>query len=226
MGSKTSIDWNVVLRETNQGYDRLASATHLEDMTARIKALTAIETDLRAQLANKISSLEDFVTKALSRQERSELFANFILSGLLSSLKRGLAVEDSANAKLELTRVAAALALYRAEHDRYPEKLDDVVPDIIKELPRDLFHAKPYVYKPEGQGYLLYSTGENGVDDGGGNMQSYFLENPPFDERGRIGRDHWELPTDIPMGADDISIRVPRPAFESRSRTTSGEQTR
>jgi hypothetical protein len=188
--------------------------------------LAAIETDLRAQLASKINTPGDFVTKAFSRHERSELFANLILSGLLSSLKRGFAVEDSANARLELTRVAAALALYRAEHDRYPEKLDDVVPDIMKELPRDLFHAKPYVYKPEGQGYLLYSTGENGVDEGGGNTQSYFLESPPFDERGRIGRDHWEPDPDVPMGADDTSIRVPRPAFESRSRKSSAEPTR
>jgi hypothetical protein len=226
MGSKTSIDWNIVLRETNRGYDRLASAARLEDRTVRIKALAAIETDLRAQLASKINTPGDFVTRTFSRHERSELFANLILSGLLSSLKWGFAAEDRANAKLEVTRVAAALALYRAEHDRYPEKLDDLVPGIMKELPRDLFHGKPYVYKAEGQSFLLYSMGENGVDDGGGNMQSYFLESPPFDERGRIGRDHWDLQPGIPGGADDISMRVPRPTFEFRSRTTSGVQTR
>ncbi|MEX2309100.1 MAG: hypothetical protein WD738_15990 [Pirellulales bacterium] len=207
----SSIDWNIVLRETNRGYDRLAAAVRLSDRAARTRAMKALEKDLRARLARRGRTLSEFADEGLSRHERSQLFGDWFL-GLIEP-QRALAAEDRANAKLELTRLAAALAIYRAEHERYPEKLESLVPGILKEPPRDLFHAKPYIYQPERDGYLLYSTGEDGVDDDGRNAQTYFLESPPFDERGRLGRNPAEPQPEILMGGDDISIRVPRPHF-------------
>jgi hypothetical protein len=211
---RTSIDWNIVLRETNRCFDQLATAVRLKDIAARTRIMKAIERDLLDRLAGRVRTLNDFVAGDFTRHERSQLLAILMLSKLLSSFERSLDAEDHANAKLELTRVAAAIAIHRAEHERYPEKLNDLLPGILKELPRDLFHAKPYIYQPDGDGYLLYSTGENGVDDGGLNSHTRFLESPPFDERGRTGRDPAEPLPELPLGADDISIRVPRPAFE------------
>ena len=34
-------------------------------------------------------------------------------------------------------------------------------------MPGDLFSGKPLIYKPEGKGYLFYSVGANGLDEGG-----------------------------------------------------------
>ena len=208
----STIDWNIVLRETNRGYDRLATAVRLSDRAARTRAMKALEKDLRARLAGRGRTLSDFADEGLSRHERGQLLVNWFLSQIES--QRALAAEDRANAKLELTRLAAALAIYRAEHKRYPEKLEDLVPGILKEPPRDLFHAKPYIYRPHADGYLLYNTGEDGVDDDGRNAQTYFLESPPFDERGRLGRNPAEPQPEILMGGDDIAIRVRRPAFK------------
>jgi hypothetical protein len=209
-----SVDWDTVLRETNALYDRLEPVEKLKAPAARAHALSAIKKDLLVRIGDRDRVSEGLLDKKLTRHERTRLFVYVALSEVLSSLEQVIAAQDRAYAKLELTRLAAALAICRAEHGRYPDKLDDLVPVIMKELPRDPFHGKLYIYKPEDHGYLLYSAGENGVDDGGKNTQTYFLESPPFDERGRLGRDPLELIPEFATSGDDISIRVPRPTLE------------
>ena len=44
-----------------------------------------------------------------------------------------------------------------------------MAPGVLDKLPVDLYNAKPFVYKPTSDGYLLYSRGANGTDDGGSN---------------------------------------------------------
>ena len=82
--------------------------------------------------------------------------------------------------------VAFALAAYRSEHGRYPAKLDELAPKYIEAIPDDLYSGKPLIYRLEGKGYLLYSVGPDGKDDGGRGSE------------------------DEPRG-DDIAIRMPVP---------------
>ncbi len=69
-------------------------------------------------------------------------------------------------ASLGTARLAAALRLYREENGRYPDSIDSVrghLPD----LPADPFSGKSYLYRREGNGFLVYSVGEDGFDGGG-----------------------------------------------------------
>ncbi len=125
----------------------------------------------------------------------------------LPALNAALTAQDRQNTNLDLTRLAAALAVYRAEHGNYPEKLADLAPTILDQLPVDLFNAKPFIYKRIVDGYLLYSAGENGADDGGSNDQRNIFEGQPFDDLQNLNSSQ---PPQIPSGADDLSIRVPR----------------
>ena len=45
--------------------------------------------------------------------------------------------------------------------------LSDLVPTFLEEVPTDPFDGIPLRYKQLIKGYLLYSIGEDGVDDGG-----------------------------------------------------------
>jgi hypothetical protein len=69
--------------------------------------------------------------------------------------------------QLELIRVGLALAVYRAEHGAYPAKLADLAPKYIATIPKDEFSDEDLHYKLDGDGFLLYSVGINGRDDGG-----------------------------------------------------------
>ncbi len=71
------------------------------------------------------------------------------------------------DAKLELLIAAAAIRRYELAHDEPPPSLEALVPDYLPRVPRDPFGTGPLVYRPSGDGYLLYSVGDNGVDDGG-----------------------------------------------------------
>ena len=75
--------------------------------------------------------------------------------------------EDCAVQSKHNLQVAFALAAFRRDHARYPAMLNDLSPNYLKDVPADLFTGKPLIYRPEPNGYLLYSVGLNGKDDGG-----------------------------------------------------------
>jgi hypothetical protein len=63
--------------------------------------------------------------------------------------------------------IAFALHAFKKDTGKYPPKLADLAPKYLPAIPDDLFSGKPLVYKPSDHGYLLYSVGPNGKDDGG-----------------------------------------------------------
>lgn len=69
---------------------------------------------------------------------------------------------------LDQCRYALALERFRNAQHRYPEKLDELVPQFLPALVNDPMDGQPYRYRrtPEGR-YLIYSVGLNGKDDGG-----------------------------------------------------------
>lgn len=74
---------------------------------------------------------------------------------------------DEALARLALDQWALALHVYKLHAGRYPGSLDDVRRTVGWALPSDPMTGRSLVYKPQGNGYLLYSVGLNGKDDGG-----------------------------------------------------------
>jgi hypothetical protein len=96
--------------------------------------------------------------------------------------------------QFELIRLAFALAAYRADQGAYPLKLADLVPKYVAKVPQDIFNDSELHYRREGDGYLLYSVGPNGKDDGG----------KSFDD------------CKAAEGWDDVVVRVPGPAAPKR----------
>jgi hypothetical protein len=74
--------------------------------------------------------------------------------------------------------VAFALAAHHRDHGRYPARLDELAPRYLAAVPDDLFSGKSLVYRPAEKGYLLYSVGVNGEDEGGRSRD----DDPPGDD--------------------------------------------
>jgi hypothetical protein len=210
--SKLSADWNLTLREANEWFDRTLETMAQPMSSQRIDKVKLIEKHLDLKTETRTGQRNIF--RLLNRKHRSEYVAAMFISNLKPSLLRFARVQTYAEVNLELSRLSAALAVYRAEHGTYPDKLDALVPGVIPEVPVDLCSANSLIYKPEGDCYLLYSRGINGIDDGGSNEQ--------FPGGILKGRELNEIPQDeaksalrkIPPAADDISIRLPRPPFK------------
>jgi hypothetical protein len=205
-----SADWNQSLSKGNRLYDQFAAATRLasyEDRRRELKRIAAESFNVESVPHNPWN----WVEAAIDSNNRSELLATAVVETATRSFNNVSIAEDRANATLSLTRIAAALAVYRAKHGQYPDKLDALVPDVLPQLPVDLYHAKPFVYKRDTDGYLLYSTGENGIDDGGSNKILAVLAGRASDG---LDESSVEVSEQIAAGADDIAIRLPRPPFK------------
>lgn len=117
----------------------------------------------------------------------SRIFAAMIVPALIR-LKQ---VETRTEARLAGAEAALALKLYRADRGEYPDSLDALAPEFLESVPRDPFAGEPLKYVREGEGFLVYSLGPNGVDDGG------------LTETETTGRK-------VNPGADDIAWRARR----------------
>jgi hypothetical protein len=206
-----SVDWNMVLRKGNQYYDRYVAAARLATRSAREQAFAKIDADVM-RLQGEFGTPAMLISAAMSPAGRGDAVASIMLGLFLPALSAATNAEDRTNTQLELARLAAALAVYRAEHGEYPQQLGDLVPGVLQAAGLDLYNAKPYLYQRTGDGYLLYSAGANGADEGGSNEQMSTLEGRPLE--GLNESESEVLRTKIPAGADDISVRLPRPAFK------------
>ncbi len=74
----------------------------------------------------------------------------------------------SGQESVDLARVAIALERYRLAHGEYPESLDVLAPQFIKQIPHDIINGQPLHYRRTSDGqFVLYSVGWNETDDGG-----------------------------------------------------------
>lgn len=74
---------------------------------------------------------------------------------------------DRAMARAGLCQVALALKACKNEKGSYPPSLAELRTVIPWKLPEDPFSGEDFLYRPEGEGFLVYSIGENLTDDGG-----------------------------------------------------------
>jgi hypothetical protein len=71
---------------------------------------------------------------------------------------------DRATAAVGAAQIALALKAYRSEHDSYPPSLAELGAAGWK-LPLDPFGGKPYRYRREGSGFVVWSLGPDMDDD-------------------------------------------------------------
>jgi len=180
-----SIDWDPALRNVNSWYDRLVSALRIPDVDTRTQEMGAITQDLKI-LKQQVTGIGDLEKALMGPESRGEWIGNIIIALLLPAIDRLQTAADRCEQAQVNLHLAFALAAYHRDNGNYPPKLEELVPKYMPAIPVDLFSDKPLIYRLEGKGYLLYSVGPNGKDDGG----LFYTDDPP---------------------GDDIGIRVPAP---------------
>ncbi|MCP4592812.1 MAG: hypothetical protein GY842_18920 [bacterium] len=95
----------------------------------------------------------------------------------------------SALTEIHAGRIMVALNRFRQARQRYPERLEELVPAFIAALPTDPFCDSSYGYRRvETDDYLLYCCGRDGDDDGGEPMRGGGGDGEPW-RMGDVG-DH------------------------------------
>jgi hypothetical protein len=178
-----SIDWDPAFRNAKHWYDRFAAGLRITDRTARAQEMAAISQDLKT-LKQQASGPGIIAKSFMGPKARGEMIGNILITLLLPAIEKVQGAADRSEQWQRNLQVAFALAAYQRDHGRYPAELDELAPKYLEKVPDDLFSGGPLIYRLEDKGYLLYSVGPNGMDDGG----------------------RWY--DDWPSG-DDLSVRMP-----------------
>ena len=99
---------------------------------------------------------------AVSKKKRRNLSAL-----IFSNCIRAAARENECIARLRLATTGLAVEQFRNQKGRLPEKLEELAPEFITELPEDPFTGSELLYHPLSKGYVIYSVGRDLIDDGG-----------------------------------------------------------
>ncbi len=175
------IDWDPALRDINEGCDRLAAVARGKDRSTREKQWEQIESEVR-KLRKKVES--GAMAEAFHHAKDKAAAAGRVIVDIENSLHPTLAVHKLQNAadrikqELDNVQIAFALSRYHRDHGCYPKTLEALAPKYLKQIPQDSFSGKPLIYRPSEKGFLLYSVGYNGKDDGGHGLD----DDPPGDD--------------------------------------------
>lgn len=175
------LDWQPAIKNGNAYYDRMTAAMRLPDRAAREKALDKIEEELvklKSQALKPADIGAQLATGKDPGKNVSKAISDTLISLLIPAVRK---VQQAHDRSVQIDRnlhVAFALAAYRADNGRYPVKLADLAPKYLDAVPNDSFSGKPLIYKPSEKGYLVYSVGPNGIDEGG----RWYDDMPPGDD--------------------------------------------
>lgn len=172
----TTVDWDEALRLTNQWFDRVdkdvKTTIEQQGLDAYRKLVGALESD-REAVRKKLD-----IAAQLSAREQGKLVAEIMQQRLLVNLPMCINAEQRYLMFLRFRTIAVALEQYRHKQGVYPDKLAQLVPGCLAELPKDISTNAPPSYQKTEKGYRLYSFALNGVDDQG---RSY-LDEPRGDD--------------------------------------------
>ena len=151
-------------------YSQELKLLHTEQVI--LESLKSMETNLVLKpdydaMMSHLSSLgltntEGALFEALRVPDFSEIFGG---SGTLTSVVRK-AMKMEAGRRVVVT--AIALKRFQLKHGQLPNALSELAPDFLSGVPLDPYDGLPLRYRLKAdETFLLYSIGEDGVDDGG-----------------------------------------------------------
>jgi hypothetical protein len=202
VGMGTSLDWNVVAETMNEAHARLDAAARQPTFAARQTAANGVVPSGSPLPSDPLGLAATGAQLLVSRQERSRFVGKQFVRLLLPAISSADAALQRSGSLFDLVGLAAALeAAKRADPAReYPARLEDLVPEFVPAVPADRFTDRPLAYSRRGDGYLLYSLGQNMADDGGTDIGRWI-----------VGGEWQEKEQPVSHPATDIVVRMPMP---------------
>ncbi|MBN1764623.1 MAG: hypothetical protein JW860_05145 [Sedimentisphaerales bacterium] len=86
---------------------------------------------------------------------------------LIPALGRAILLDSRYQAKINSAIAALAVEQYRLARGQWPKSLSELTPNFLEAVPVDPFDGKEIKYKKLDKGYMVYSVGEDMIDDEG-----------------------------------------------------------
>jgi hypothetical protein len=179
-----SVNWDPAFKLINEWVDRSVAIARLDNYPERAEAFEQHNSELK-ELKRKLINPKSIPRYIKGRTSRGEMYGELLLTLFLPAVEKICIGEERTKQSLSNIQVALALAAYRADKGRYPEKLEALAPKYLASIPQDRFARQPLHYVASADTYLLYSVGPNLIDNNG------------------LGN------SDQPRG-DDVGLRIPK----------------
>lgn len=172
--SQHGFDANVALRQFNRYFNRLVEAAEVHDWVAREKLLQQHDDEIHAA-ADRVKALRPLpylvesllLSPSARRQKASQAIADLLTTVMMSSYGGIFQAESDIDARTTLAMISIALASHHVQHGHFPQTIQELSPIPLSVIPSDPFSGRAMVYRPTGNGYLIYSLGRNRQDDQG-----------------------------------------------------------
>jgi hypothetical protein len=164
-GLRGGVDWNDVLRHFNLWHDEVVVAMKREAAGEPGASVDSVQSDRWVNIEE--DQTLRFAAGLFSRQARTQLIKNRMGVYLGPTTLTFTKAERRCTARIRRLEVVFALSLYRTDLGNYPTSLAALVPTYLDQIPLDPMDGQPTRYRPQGDGYVLWSVGHNGIDDGG-----------------------------------------------------------
>ena len=128
--------------------------------------LSVMETNIALDAFSPPRSLAaaDNFEKADLEMERKHYYLSRLF---VKGLSKAITKEVNSIALIRTSTSAIAVERFRLTHGQFPESLNELVPQFLSAVPGDPFDGQPLRYHRLANGYVVYSVGRDGHDDGG-----------------------------------------------------------
>jgi hypothetical protein len=118
--------------------------------------------------ALKLSGIQQIVRlHEIEKEMENQSVLHVVGKAMAPSIARIAEIDLQRRSHIDLARTALAIERYRLAKGELPGGLEELVVEYMEAVPIDPFDGKPIKYKRAERGYLLYSVGMDGKDDGG-----------------------------------------------------------
>ncbi|MCG6154941.1 hypothetical protein [Rubinisphaera margarita] len=164
------IDWNTSLRYANRVFDDAIEILKEPDPLLRRQRLIDLDAELRPRSPADLGFRT--LTALSGLKGRGRIVGWFLMMLCLEADFEGIDEMITDSESYHAVAVTGyALAEYKAVHGVYPERLDELAPEILETVPEDpqTAHSLVYVVSDDRQSMKVYSLGDNRLDDLGVN---------------------------------------------------------
>jgi hypothetical protein len=137
------------------GLADMGAAIYLDLMSDYIKAI-----QLPSQQRQEAADAVDAKFTKTSR-------IHMLLHVIMPALSRCTTIDVRTVAQLRTAQACLAIERYRLAGGKLPDSLTELIPTYLDAVPQDPFDGKDLRYKKLETGFVVYSIGEDGSDDGG-----------------------------------------------------------
>lgn len=168
------LDINVALRKTNQFFDRQVQILQTTNRADREAFIAQLEAELKATEARR-KSIPELLSRIAweGRHAITAEIADINISLIATNYDGLLNSRNRAETRLNFLKLSLALTCFHHDNHQYPETIQELAPKFIDQIPLDIFTDQTLSYKrlPDAtiqeEGFVLYSVGANGHDEGG-----------------------------------------------------------